>query len=200
MRKLVLGMALVFMMSVAAPSKASADWLFTPFIGSTFGGDANFAGGGEQFATDIARNMTYGASIGWMAAGALGWELDFGYSPNFFQDDPDFQFTGGGNVTTLMANVIVGAPLWGVRPYATGGAGLMRARVDDAGDFFTNVNSNEWGYNLGGGIMAFPATNVGLRFEARYFRTFEEAGAADADLGLGRFSFWRGNVGLTFRF
>jgi opacity protein-like surface antigen len=201
MRKLVVAVALAFVTAGAAPSKASADWLFTPFLGSTFGGSANFAGGGEDFDTDIARNVTYGASLGWMGAGVLGWEVDFGYSPNFFEAEQDFAVTGDGNVTTFMGNVILGAPMAGVRPYATGGVGLLRTRVRDAGDFFTDVNSNEFGYNLGAGIMGFPAQNVGVRADVRYFRSFRDTDSGDDfDLGLGQFNFWRGTVGVAFRF
>jgi hypothetical protein len=85
-------------------------------------------------------HLTYGASIGWMGAGIIGWEADLGYTPEFFEgddDDPDFLNTGDSNVTTLMGNVLVGIPVGGqtgggVRPYVVGGAGLMKSRVEDA--------------------------------------------------------------------
>jgi hypothetical protein len=55
--------------------------------------------------------LDFGASLGWMGAGVIGAELDFGYSPNFFENtngNSNFEF-GDSNVTTLMGNVVVGA-------------------------------------------------------------------------------------------
>ena len=40
-RKLFMTGALALTVSALAPAKASADWLFTPFVGGTFGGSAN---------------------------------------------------------------------------------------------------------------------------------------------------------------
>ena len=80
----------------AAPTKASADWLFTPFVGATFGGSADIGGLGEDFEDEFERKLNYGASLAWMGAGAVGFEVDFGYSPNFFEvspDDDDFDLT-----------------------------------------------------------------------------------------------------------
>ena len=41
-RKFIVVASLVLVGSVAAPSKASADWLFTPFVGWNWGGAASF--------------------------------------------------------------------------------------------------------------------------------------------------------------
>ena len=75
--------------------------------------------------------VDFGASLGWMGAGIIGVELDFGYSPNFFEDTAgagDFEF-GDSNVTTLMGNLLVGVPVGGqvgpgLRPYGSGGRWL----------------------------------------------------------------------------
>ncbi len=64
-------------------------------------------------------------TLGWLGDNNVGFEVDFGYSPNFFQDtagDADFDF-GDSNVTTLMGNVLVGA---------SGGAGRAALRVPAA--------------------------------------------------------------------
>ena len=47
-----------------------------------------------------------------MGAGALGFEIDFGYSPNFFETSTTgsgFQFASSSNMTTLMGNLVIGA-------------------------------------------------------------------------------------------
>jgi hypothetical protein len=183
-----------------SPASARADWLFTPNIGAGFGmnsGDA--AGGGEH--------LTYGVSLGWMGEGIIGWEADLAYTPEFFEgddDDLDVVNTGDSNVTSIMGNVIVGIPIGGqtgggVRPYFAGGAGLLQTRVEDADAVF-EVDNNDFGINLGGGVMGFMTDNVGFRGDIRYFRGFGEDTSNDqVDIDLSDFDFWRGTVGVTFR-
>ncbi|MCA1561738.1 MAG: porin family protein [Acidobacteria bacterium] len=205
LRKLIITAALVIMSSVAAPATASADWLFTPFLGATFGGSANIGVDGEDFDDEFERKLNYGASLAWTGGGAVGFEIDFGYSPNFFQvstDDDDFDFAGDSNVTTLMANLTVGSPVGTVRPYAVGGLGLIKSRIDDAPQFFDDLDTTDFGFNLGGGVMGFFSENIGIRGDIRYFRSFQddEEDDDDLDLGLSSFKFWRGTVGITFKF
>jgi hypothetical protein len=98
-----------------------------------------------------------------------------------------------------MGNVIVGAPLGAVRPYASGGLGLIATRVDSASQFLTNVTSNEFGTNIGGGVM-FLGEHAGVRGDIRYFRSIGDNSSNGVDLSLGSFHFWRATAGVTFRF
>jgi hypothetical protein len=184
-----------------SPASARADWLFTPNIGAGFGmGDSGTdAGGGEH--------LTYGVSLGWMGAGIIGWEADLAYTPEFFEgddDDADLLNTGDSNVTSVMGNILVGIPIGGqtgggVRPYFAGGAGLLKTRVEDADAVF-EVDNNDFGINLGGGVMGFMTDNVGFRGDLRYFRAFgEDNDNEQVDFDLSDFDFWRGTVGVTFR-
>ena len=207
LRKFAITTVLALFVFAAAPAKASADWLFTPYIGMNWGGSAGFTDFLGDFEDDFERRMNFGGSLAWMGAGAVGFEVDFGFSPNFFEDtsgDDDFAF-GDSNVTTLMANVTVGAPFGGqsgggIRPYASGGLGLIKSRIDDADDLF-ELNSTDWGYNLGGGVAGFFNDSLGLRGDVRYFRSLQDNEPDDEfDLALGSFSFWRGTVGVIFRF
>jgi opacity protein-like surface antigen len=206
-RKLLIATSLVFAMSALAPARASADWLFTPFIGGNWGGAATFQDDLGDFEDEFERRVNFGASLAWMGNGIAGFELDFGYSPNFFQDtvgEGDFEY-GDNNVTTLMANVVLGAPVGGqtglgLRPYASGGLGIIRSRIGDAEDLF-DVTSNDWGFNVGAGVSGFFNDNVGLRGDIRYFRSLEDNEPDDElDVSLSDFRFWRGTVGLVFRF
>lgn len=203
-RKLIITSALALLVSGATATKASADWLFTPFIGSTFNGSANFGSSNETLGNDLERNLTYGASLAWMGAGIIGFEIDFGYSPNFFETDSQleggFRLVGDGNVTTVMGNLLIGAPLGGVRPYASGGVGLIKTSVDDVGQFFEDVSESDLGLNAGAGIMGFFGDNVGIRGDIRYFRSISDTDFGDFDITLGDLDFWRGTVGVTFRF
>jgi opacity protein-like surface antigen len=179
---------------VLAPGAARADWLFTPNIGAGFGGDAS----GRE-------HLTYGASIGWMGAGIFGWEADFAYTPEFFQgDDDDLDLFSDSNVTSFMANALVGIPVGGqtgggFRPYFTGGVGVMQRELGEADDLFP-IDNSEFGFNLGGGAMGFASDHIGFRGDVRYYRSLEDPDEDNEfDIGIGNFDFWRGTVGVTFR-
>src|SRR5213083_136497 len=108
----------------AAPARA--EWFATPFIGGNFGGatDRPFFGKSEA----ITKPATFGVSGGWTSGGWLGVEGDIAYAPSFF--DSDHGFIAKRSLTTAMANVRVAVPLGGkggrIRPYVSGGAGLLR--------------------------------------------------------------------------
>jgi opacity protein-like surface antigen len=142
-----------------------------------------------------------------MGKGALGFELDFGYSPNFFESDTSgsgFQFTNDSNVTTLTGNIIVAAPIRGqgrsVRPYVVGGLGLIRANIQSAARVFSAVNKHDVGLDVGAGVMGFFAQNAGLRGDVRYFRGFRGTEGQFTGLALNDFRFWRASLGVSFKF
>jgi hypothetical protein len=177
-----------------APGVARADWLFTPNVGAGFGGAAS----GRE-------HLTYGASIGWMGAGIFGWEADFAYTPEFFEgDDGDIDLFSGSNVTSFMANALIGIPIGGqmgggFRPYVSGGVGVLQQQVQGDDDLF-EINNNEFGINLGFGAMGFATDHVGFRGDIRYYRALTDPEADNEfDVDFGDFDFWRGTVGVTFR-
>jgi opacity protein-like surface antigen len=205
-RKCFAIVSLVLITSVVAPSKASADWLLTPFVGWNWGGTANLLNQ-EDFDDEFEQKAMFGASLGWMGAGIVGFEVDFGFSPNFFENTSgsgDFEFADS-NLTTVMGNLIIGVPIGGqhgvgFRPYAVGGVGLVKSRLGSSGDLF-NVDSTDWGFNVGAGAMFFFTDHVGLRGDVRYFRSLEDVEPLDDfNIGLANFHYWRGTLGVTFRF
>jgi opacity protein-like surface antigen len=207
-RKCIAIASLVLIASVAAPSKASADWLLTPFVGWNWGGTANLLNI-EDFDDEFEQKAMFGASLGWMGAGVFGFEADLGFSPNFFESTSgsgNFQF-GDSNLTTFMGNVLLGVPIGGqhgvgFRPYAVGGLGIIKSRIDGAEDIF-EVDSTNFGFNVGAGAIFFFSDKVGLRGDVRYFRSLQDDDIDVDDLfdiGLANFRFWRGTAGLTIRF
>lgn len=203
-RKFLITAALFLIVSAATPSKASAEWWFTPFIGVNWGGSATFNTEDVEFEDEFERRLNYGATLTFLGNGAIGFELDFGYSPNFFQNttaDPDFDFASDSNVTTFMANLIVAGPSGRIRPYATGGVGIIRSSITNPEDFFDDVDTNDLGFNVGGGVGGFFSDKVGIRGDVRYFRSLQDKEPdGEFDLGIGSFKFWRGTVGLIFSF
>ena len=130
-------MALVF-----APLQARADGFVSPWIGSAFGSGDGIRNGVSTSEVKSGQR-TFGVTAGGMGAGIIGGEIDFGYSPNFFGPKDSF---GNNTVTNLMGNLIVGIPVGGqhgagIRPYLTGGVGLIRTAIEDV-----NYSRNGFGW------------------------------------------------------
>jgi opacity protein-like surface antigen len=182
-----------------SPATARADGLFIPYIGWNFGGDA---GGEFSDAVDSSR-LNWGASLAWMGGGVIGFEGDFGYSPDFFGKTD----LGGSNVFTAFGNVMLGVPFggqkgFGIRPYGVVGVGLVYAEGEAFETAGRELNENKIGWDLGGGVMMFFTSHVGIRGDIRYFRTFEALDVFDIEIenGPGDLDFTRGSVGFVVRF
>jgi hypothetical protein len=176
---------------------ARADGLIIPFIGVNFGGDSGADFGG---AVDASR-FDWGASFAWMGAGVIGFEGDFGYSPDFFGTTD----LGGSSVFTATGNVLLGIPFggqqgFGIRPYGLAGIGLMHPEGDAFGTEFAGENKVSW--DFGGGVLLFFGSRVGIRGDVRYFRTFDDLEILGIELedGPGDLDFTRGSLGFVFRF
>jgi opacity protein-like surface antigen len=182
-----------------SPAAARADGLFIPYIGWNFGGDA---GGEFSDAVDSSR-LNWGASLAWMGGGVIGFEGDFGYSPDFFGKTD----LGGSNVFTAFGNVMLGVPFggqkgFGIRPYGVVGIGLVYAEGEAFETAGRELNENKIGWDFGGGVMMFFTSHVGIRGDIRYFRTFEALDVLDIEIenGPGDLDFTRGSVGFVVRF
>jgi opacity protein-like surface antigen len=197
-RKLFMISALALMLPVSASAQ---NWFVSPFVGANFGGSADF-GDFPDADDEVERRLDFGATVGWNP-NVVGFEVDFGWSPNFFEDtagDRNFEF-GDSNVTTLMTNLLISAPPGtGLRPYLSSGLGLIRANISSGTNLFNDLATNDLGVNIGAGINGQFTDNAGIRGDLRYFRSLQDAQPDnDLDLSLGSFDFWRGTVGLTFR-
>lgn len=173
---------------VWAPAQAQAEGYVSPWAGINFGND------------QAEGDWAFGANAGYMGGGVIGGELDFGFAPNFFGESVD------NHVMNVMANLIVGIPVGGtrgpgLRPYVTGGLGLIRTSIDSGVSGVDAFTTNDFGFNLGVGAMGFFNDHFGLRGDVRYFRTLnEDTGNAElVDFDLGSFDFWRASVGIVIR-
>ena len=185
------------------PSVASADWVYAPFIGSTFAAstvilDLEDGAGSSQ--------LIFGGSAGWWSSGILGFEGDFSYAPRFFETDNQSGLVTNSNVITLGGNVVLAAPLSftreSLRPYVVGGLGWMHMSIDEGAGFFPEFFEarNSIGLNLGGGAVGFVTPRTGLRFEVRHFRSFEHGANPLTPLdSQSLLSFWRATVGVVIR-
>jgi opacity protein-like surface antigen len=172
------------------PRTAAADGILAGFVGKNLGGDT------------LTKTTVYGGVLGGVQPKGVGFEVDFGYSPDFFDTEKDLGIKT--SMTTLMGNLVVGgAAARGVAPFVSGGIGLIRADVHDVQGLIEDLTRNDFGLNIGGGINAMFASNVGVRGDLRYFRSFKKEETDDnfPDFGvdLSDFNFWRATVGVVLR-
>ncbi len=168
---------------VSSPTQAYAEGYLSPWAGVNFG---NSQAEGKK---------TFGATAGYMGAGVIGGELDFGYSPNFFGEAIE------NHALTVMGNLIVGVPVGGtrgagIRPYVTGGVGIIRTNV--SGGLTSSTSNSDLGFNAGAGVMGYFSDHVGVRGDVRYFRDLQDD-SGPLNIDVGAFHFWRASVGLVLR-
>jgi hypothetical protein len=176
---------LLVLATLALAVPARAETALTPFVGLAFGGRADDS------------KVTYGGALSFYGDGVgLGFEVDFGYTPDFFGE------TGfrDNNVTTLTGNLLFVAGGGVARFYLAGGGGLLKTRVSDVDGFF-DVDSNDFGFDVGGGIEVGLGGTFGLRADLRYFRALTDPQPDDEfDIDLADLDFFRASLGLSLRF
>ncbi len=186
LRGMLVAGALVLLL---APATARADWIITPFVGTNWSSNST-----------TEHRVPFGASVAWMGAGIVGFETQVSYTNQFFGSSSQI---GTNNVFSWMGNAIVGAPLGSytqIRPYATGGVGLLRSRIGGGANDLFDISTNDFGVNVGGGVMGFFNPRVGIRGDVRYYRSLNGTDQPPFATGLGRFHFWQGTVGVAFKF
>jgi Outer membrane protein beta-barrel domain len=192
----VFGAAIVAIM--LAPLPARADTLLIPFFGVNFGGDA-----GTEFSEAFDTNQfNWGASITFMGGGIFGVEGDIGFSPDFYGKTD----AGGSSALTATGNLIIGIPFggqqgFGIRPYGLVGAGLLKSK-SDFGTGVAEIDGNDLTWSAGGGVLLFFGTRTGLRFDIRYFRTFDDLEILGVPIAQspGKVDFTRASLGFVLRF
>jgi opacity protein-like surface antigen len=187
MRRVMYVMLLAGAALALSAAPARADGFVNPWAGVQFGSSADNGRG------------AFGVTAGGMGAGIIGGEFDFGYSPSFFGTQNDF---GHNSVINLMGNVIVGVPIGGtqgkgIRPFVTGGLGLIRTQIDGGTIAQVSSSNNQLGWDLGAGVMGYFNDHVGLRGDVRYFRDIN--GNIVNNIDLGTLHFWRLSAGVVLR-
>jgi len=191
MRDVLKVLCLVTAFLILSPAgPAYADGFISPWVGA-------------NFAQEIGDGRTaVGVTAGGMGGGVFGGEFDLGYSPSFFGKDNVF---GDNNVVTIMGNLILGIPFGGqrgggIRPYGSGGLGLIRSSAADLISLET-FTDNSFGWNLGGGVMGYFGDHFGIRGDLRYFRTvgLDDLLHAHFQQDVDSINFWRASFGVVFR-
>jgi hypothetical protein len=192
MRAVLVCAALAF----AAP--AEADWHLAPFVGIKFGGGTTLVDLDDQAGN---RKLTYGGTVRWVGRGIFGVEGDVGLVSNALEADHSVKVRSS-HAISAMGNVVVTAPLgWtrdSLRPYVSGGLGLIRERMDDAVNAFS-YRRTLGGYNVGGGVVGFLTPFTGVKWDVRYFKGWGPAGEGTS-FGSARISYWCGTMALVLKY
>ena len=159
-------------------------------------------------------HVTYGGQVGYLWHGMVGGEFLADFAPNVGFDS--LVLSKNPQVNSYMGNLIVSIPFGGdqrFQPYFSGGFGSIGLRADvftlpDINGNVSTVSSNEhrWGSDLGGGIFAF-ANRWGVRGDVRWFRASTDNNFSTDNTPaqnvtqalLSDLRFWRGTVGVAFR-
>lgn len=189
-RRSVLVLA-VTMWCLAAPLTAHAQGFLSPMIGYDFGGDS----GCPEITACEDKNLNVSVSFGGLGRIA-GTELEIGYARDFFGKIPG----ASSSVLTVMGNVLL-APRFGiVQPYALAGLGLIKTRAELSGAGLLETDNNDFGWNVGGGVMLFVSEHVGVRGDIRHYHAFQDLELLGLTLGDTKLDFGRAAGGLVFRF
>lgn len=175
----------------AGVREADAQGFISPFLGYNFSGDS----GCPQITNCEDKHANYGVGLGALGS-IVGFEAEFAHTNDFFGDTPN----ASTNVLTFMANLMLAPKIGPIQPYGIGGVGLIRTSVESAG---ADQDENQFGYDLGGGLIAFFSAHIGIRGDVRYLHSFQILDTSrfpnlpirETKLNFGRFS-----IAAVFKF
>jgi len=177
--------------TLSLPASAAAQGFISPLLGYDFGDDSSC----PAIAGCEDKNLNIGAGLGTLGTIA-GFELEVSYAKDFFGEAPGFN----SSVLTLMGNLIVGPQIGPVRPYATGGLGLIKSHISTDPDVLLDATNNDFGWNIGGGLIVFLGENIGVRGDIRHFHSFQDLEILNFPLSDTKLDFGRASAALVFRF
>ena len=194
---------------MAWPATAAAEWHITPMLGLTFAGKTTLTDLDEATGKVHPNVSISGALLG---GGLIGAEAIATLTPGFFQtgERPDVFQPGAQNrlvdksrLFTLMGNLVVTAPRrwteYNLRPFVSGGFGLMRISKQEALLDVFSFTENLVGYNIGGGAVGFLSRNTGVRFDFRYYSTVHGTFTGPIAVGDIHVRYMTASIGLVFR-
>lgn len=204
--RVLLGLVLL----LGLPATSAADWHLTPLIGYTFKGSTTLV---DLKGAAEVRHWNYGGAVMLLGDGPVGLEAFFLHTPGFFQRGGEGLVVSFDVVSSrtdaLMGNAVLTVPRrlnrYGLRPYVSGGLGLLHASSRDQLNV-TPVRLNLLGMNVGAGAVGLLSDRVGLRFDLRYIRKVQgpdpeaiESPPVPPGLPI-RLRYWTSTLGVVFRY
>jgi opacity protein-like surface antigen len=175
-------------------TRATAQGFVSPFIGYDFGGDSSC----PEISGCSDKKLNLGVTLG-AIGNVFGFEEEFGYAKDFFGEAPQFS----SSVLTVMSNLMIIPNVGPVRPYVTGGLGLIKTHVDiNTPSTVFSADNNNFGWDIGGGVMVLFSKHVGIRGDIRYFHSFQtfDVGPINLNLTGEKLDFGRASVAFVGRF
>jgi hypothetical protein len=198
--------ALLLLLAGGLPRAAWAEWQITPLIGFTFRGSTTLVSETDEF-TPGAHNVhwNFGGSVALIGSWPIGVEALFLFTPGFLEREDAVQILQSSRTTALMGNLVLATPRswneYGLRPFVSGGFGLLRTSAEDPPANLWENPINLFGFNIGGGAVGFITDRTGLRFDLRYFRHVRPAEAVPViSFGDIELSYWNAALGVVFRY
>ena len=179
------------MIVLGSAATARAEGFVSPFIGFNFSGDA----GCPEITGCEDKNLNLGVGVGAMG-NIFGVELEFGYADNFFGE----VVGQSSNVMTLMGNVMLAPKFGPVRPYFLTGLGLIKSHGELTIAGLQETDNNDFGWDIGGGLMGFFSDHVGIRGDVRYFHSFQVLSILGLELEGEKLDFGRASAAVVFKF
>ena len=156
---------------LVASAASAAEWQFTPTLGVTFNANASLLPP-ELASPKQKSRVNFGGTVALLSDNIFGVEGIATYTPSLFQSSA---LVTESDSFALMGNVVVAAPRrwteYSLRPFVSGGVGLVAAHGQDPSLFFTNVNAVGW--DVGGGAIGFLTQRTGVRLDLRYFSNLQ---------------------------
>jgi hypothetical protein len=186
--------ALAALLTVFAARSAEAQIFVSPFVDTTLSSPS---------AHDSASKPGFGVAFGTIGK-IVGAETEMAYHPQLI--DNTANRLDKNQVFTFSGNVLVGPTIGRVKPYGAIGAGDLLLHVTTLSSLVmpspASISNNYFTVNVGGGVMGFVSTHLGVRADLRYFRAygFKIADLETAGLALDRFDFWHASIGLAVKF
>ena len=191
LRRVITTGALAALLLLGVTSAASAQGFISPFIGYDFGGDS----GCPEITDCEDKAINFGVSFGSIGK-VFGAELEFAYIDSFFGETPGIS----SNVLTLMGNIMLAPKFGPVQPYGVFGLGLIKTHAEITALGLLETDNNDFGWDVGGGIIGYFSDHVGIRGDIRYFHAFGELDILGLTLGEAKLDFGRFSGGMIFKF
>jgi opacity protein-like surface antigen len=190
-RRVIARSVLAAVFLFGASSAASAQGFISPFIGYDFGGDS----GCPEITDCEDKAINFGVAVGSIGK-VFGSELEFGYIDNFFGETPGTS----SSVLTLMGNIMLAPKFGPVQPYGVFGLGLIKSHAEVSANGLLETDNNDFGWDVGGGMIAYFSQRVGVRGDIRYFHAFQDLDILGLALGDTKLDFGRVSGAILFKF
>jgi opacity protein-like surface antigen len=184
--------ALVLLVGAARDARAQEGFI-SPFVGYDFGGDSSCA----KVSPCEDKRLNAGFTLG-VTGNVFGFEEEFAWAKDFFGTAPNIS----SSVFTAMSNAMLIPNIGPVRPYLLAGLGLIKTHVELSPSSLLTLDNNNFGWDVGGGLIVNFAPHLGVRGDIRYFHSFQNLDFPVLPITVSgeKIDFGRASGAVVFRF